>query len=559
MRKKEYEFLKGTKTEFAIALFFIIVFNLGTIVPAYLMQWIVDAGTERNWDKIYRIITLACIYCAIYLILGSIRNATLKKYMKHAVYNYKSNYIQRIMSMPYRDYIKHDSARYISNLTNNAKTIEDGYILGRLYLIRSSLRVIVVIVLLLLLNWKLFLITIVSFAIPLAGSAFVNKRIVKLTSEKSTRSSNFLNSLTDLLGGFSIIKSFNAEKEVRRSVEKTINDLEDTSSKLRFFDGTAAVFSDFSTLLVEIVIFFVGIVFVMHGQMTIGSILAYSQLLIDLQVPLELLPGIYANYNAGKKLIKEDYIEITEDKGDKTNVDSITDGIDIQDLVFGYTENEKVLKGIDMHISNNELYAIVGGSGCGKTTFSNILRGNYDNYEGKITISNTDLKKIGNIYDLISVIDQNTFVFNDSIYNNISMYKDFDEESVRKAIELSGLSELVRDKGIDYNCGENGNNLSGGEKQRISIARALLTNKEFIIMDESTASLDVVTANSIENNIINLDQTTRLVITHKLNDTFLKKCDRIFVMKNGRIVENGTFDDLLENKGAFYSMYELWT
>ncbi len=143
----------------------------------------------------------------------------------------------------------------------------------------------------------------------------------------------------------------------------------------------------------------------------------------------------------------------------------------------------------------------------------------------------------------------------DTIYNNITLYKQFPEQDVLSAIKRAGLSELVHSHGKDYICGENGNALSGGEKQRISIARALLRKTTVLLMDEATAALDVITANEIMSSILSIEGLTSIVVTHRLDENVLKQYDSIIVLHNGRVEECGTFEKLLEKKGYFYSLY----
>ena len=159
------------------------------------------------------------------------------------------------------------------------------------------------------------------------------------------------------------------------------------------------------------------------------------------------------------------------------------------------------------------------------------------------------------MYETVSTIQQNVFVFNASIRDNITMFKDFPKEEVDRVIKLSGLEELIEKKGEDYLCGENGNGLSGGEKQRISIARALLRNSKLLLVDEATAALDAETSNKVINAILKLKDMTRIVITHDLDEASLKQYDSIITLKNGRIVENGSFDKLINDKGYFYSLF----
>ena len=199
----------------------------------------------------------------------------------------------------------------------------------------------------------------------------------------------------------------------------------------------------------------------------------------------------------------------------------------------------------------------MGTSGSGKTTLLNILLGINKPNEGSVQIDGVSVSSISphNISDLFSVVQQNVFIFDTTIENNVTMYKHFDQDIVNKAIKFSGLSNICNARGTRYMCGENGKNLSGGEKQKVSIARTLIKQTPIIIMDEATASLDTETTFEVENAILELTNTTRIIVTHKLYSNMLKKYDKILVLKNGRIIENGKFDELLRERGYFYMLY----
>lgn len=159
------------------------------------------------------------------------------------------------------------------------------------------------------------------------------------------------------------------------------------------------------------------------------------------------------------------------------------------------------------------------------------------------------------LYDIVSIIQQNVFIFNASIRDNITMFHEFPKKEVDRAIELSGLSKLIAERGEDYLCGENGNGLSGGEKQRISIARSLLKKSQVLLVDEATAALDTATAYQVSNSILDLNDMTRIVVTHSLDAALLKRYDCIMALKGGRIEESGTFDELMNQKNYFYSLF----
>ena len=234
-------------------------------------------------------------------------------------------------------------------------------------------------------------------------------------------------------------------------------------------------------------------------------------------------------------------------------------GIEMKDVSLKYDDGKIALNNINIDFKKGKKYAIVGPSGCGKSTLLKLLLGHFNDYEGEIKYDDNNLRDISldSLYDVVSVIQQNVFLIDKSLIDNITMFKDFDYKKVRKAVDLAGLSKLVNEKGNDYSCGEGGRNLSGGEKQRISIARCLIRETPVLLMDEATAALDNATAFQVENEILSMDHLTSIIVTHRLEKNLLEKYDEIIVLNTGKIVENGTFNKLMSNKQYFYSLYNV--
>lgn len=234
-------------------------------------------------------------------------------------------------------------------------------------------------------------------------------------------------------------------------------------------------------------------------------------------------------------------------------------GIELRRVSFGYEPGKTILQDIDITFEAGKKYAVVGASGSGKSTLLELLMAGHRSYSGEICYDGHEARSINreSLYDIVSMIQQNVFVFNASIRDNITMFHEFPEREVERAIELSGLSKLIAERGEEYRCGENGSGLSGGEKQRIAIARSLLKRSQVLLVDEATAALDKETACQVTTAILNLKEITSITVTHALDAGMLKRYDRIIALKNGTIVEAGSFEELLAEKGYFYSLYTI--
>lgn len=242
-----------------------------------------------------------------------------------------------------------------------------------------------------------------------------------------------------------------------------------------------------------------------------------------------------------------------EEKGQKENTVCISDfeyAVTVKDLSFSYDGNKQIIKNFTYTFEKGKSYAIIGPSGCGKSTLLNLLMGNQNEYEGEIYYDNVNLRMIrmDSIYKVISYIQQNVFLFDGSIEDNISMFQSFDQNELDRAITMSGLKNLLEEKGRQFDVGINGSNLSGGEKQRISIARAILKKSDIIFADEVTAALDTQMANEVTTAILSIPDVTKIIITHNLEKATLSLVDEILVMKEGKLYKKGSYDELLCQK-----------
>ena len=451
------------------------------------------------------------------------------------------------------------TSSYLSILTNDATYIEDNYLVGLIASIVQLTSFFGALALMIYYNWMMTLAVILSCSIPIGLSIIFGKKLQILEKEISKKNENFMGKVKDLLSGFFIIKSFQAESTAIKLFDNENEELESEKENRKNTEGTINAISSVLSGALQIAVFVVGAFLAIKGDITVGVVLAFVQLMNNIMEPIQTLPALFAKRKAASGLIDkmEGYAKSNEEETGSLEVKNIDEGIIFNNVNFSYNNNDILaLKNINMKFNKGMSYAIVGESGSGKSTILRLIMRGYLNYTGEILFDASELKDIdsNSLYKLLSIVQQDVFIFNSNIKDNITLYKDFDDAKVNKAIELSGLKSLIEKKGLDFNCGENGVNLSGGERQRISIARSLLKNTKVLLMDEATSALDAETSKLVLDQILSLEELTRIVITHSLKKEELKKFDEILVMKNGEIVEQGTYDELITKKDYFYSL-----
>ena len=336
--------------------------------------------------------------------------------------------------------------------------------------------------------------------------------------------------------------------------------LEDAKNRRNVNKDYTSAIGAFSGAATQLGVFISGAYLCLKGMgITPGMLFVFTNLMNFIIGPIAQLPALLAKKKAALALIDKMEKALTEeDNKEEEKNDCVLDhSVRLQDVEFSYDGKKKVLDHVSYEFEKGKSYAIVGASGCGKSTLLQLLLAGMNGYGGTISYDDRNIKSIRpeSLYNTVSTIQQNVFVFNASIRDNVTMFQEFPREEVDRVIDMAGLSELIAEKGEDYLCGENGCGLSGGEKQRISIARALLRNAKLLLIDEATASLDAETSSRVIKAILALKDMTRVIVTHDLDAGTLEKYDSILTLKNGKIIENGTFEELMKNKGYFYSLY----
>ena len=487
--------------------------------------------------------------------------AFLSRFRARAMRQYRKYAFDRLLEKGIQAFSGENSARYLSALSNDANTIEQDYLRLLQNVIEVGITFVGALGLMLWYSPLLTLIAIGFSLLPVCVSVVLGNKAAIAEKDVSNRKERYTGMLKDVLSGFAVIKSFKAEQSISGIHDESNDSVADavkTREKVRlhvsYASGAAGGVLQFGVFSVAAALALAG-----KGGITAGTAIVFVQLLNYVLAPIQVFPTYYAGKKSACGLIDKLAQALHQNVPDAGEPipPQLTEGILLQDLVFAYEENKPVLNGVDMQLRAGGCYALVGASGSGKSTILNLLMASSRDYRGEIRYDGRELKTVSasSLYDLVSIIQQNVFVFNSTIRDNITMFSDFPEDEIDRAARLSGLSRLIGEKGADYLCGENGAGLSGGERQRISIARALLRKTPVLFVDEATASLDAETSFGVLDAILKLDGYTRVIVTHDLDENILRRCTGLFALKNGVVSEQGSFDELMERKGYFYSLF----
>lgn len=549
------------KTFYAFMIFNILV-PLTNIAFAYSIKGIIDSGMSQNREALTQAVLVGAAVIFIYAGLNFISLRLRNKLVRQIMSKYKNKVFQSILDRDYRDFSKEKSGKFISVLTENMKKIEQDY-LHQYFNISKNLSLMIFSLLAMFIgNWFLTLLVIIASIIPMMISGFIGQKSASLQKRAIIADQKYLAKVKDILAGFLVIKSFNVKDAICVDYSHETEKFDEINFIKGKFDVLANVISQLSGMIVFLVAFGGGMYLVFNGSTTIGSVTAIVQLVNFVVMPLNEVGMGISKFREGQTTLDAFEVkDVTELQTGETK-EYFDDVISFSNIDFSYPNTEeKIFNHLSLKIQKGEKIAIVGMSGSGKSTLLNLLLRFYDVTRGHISIDNQDIQAISaeSLYNLMTIVQQDVYIFDDTLRANITLNQSFTDEEIKQAVQQSGLESYVleNESGLQALCGENGSNLSGGQKQRLSIARALIRKTPILLLDEATSSLDNQVTTEIENSILDIQDLTALVVTHKLNENILKRYDRILFMKAGDIVEDGSFGDLMDRRGEFYKLFEL--
>ena len=568
VKRMYYEYIKKYIFKILLAAFFSILVAGSTSATA----WLLDPAIENiflNKDKaLIYIIPLAIIVAfstkGISLYLAKILMIQISEEVKKML---QINMLKSFINADTQIIESKHTGKYISNLSFDVDQITRMLAEAFLSIFKDGLTLIGLLTVMFFQNWKLSLIAIIMIPLATIIARKLGKRMGKVATEAQEKSGHLNRYFVDLFKNHKIIKIFQRENYENIRSEDYVNALKDKSIKIRsVYLRSTPIMEVLTGFMIALLIFYSGHL-IISGELNINNFFSFLAAMMLAYQPVKSLTkvniAISQGLSAAKRILPIIDIKNEIEKNESSEEIKLTDGtITFENINFQYYSNpdNQVLKNVSIKINGGKMTALVGHSGSGKSTLLNMIPRIYNPTSGSIKIDNQDLSKfnLSSIRKQISIVDQNTTLFDDTVFNNIKYAQpDASDKEIFNAAKLSMSEEFINnlENGYETKIGENGVKLSGGEKQRLSIARAFLKQSRIILLDEATSSLDSNTEEKIQHAIEELIYNkTTIVIAHRLS-TILNS-DNIYVMQKGEILDSGKHEELLNKSNAYRNFYE---
>lgn len=538
------------------------------LLPPLLIQHIVDRALPNKDMTMLVVLVLASLGTTIASgLLGVLQNYLNTYISQNIVYDMKNQMYHHLQQMPLQFFGSVKQGEVITRMTSDISGIQGVFNTNVVNLISNVFVLGTTSVTLILLNWKLALLgmfIVPLFIVPTRKMGKIRWKLAKQTQEKMSEQNHIIQE-TLSISGYMLMKLFNREKKEYQSFQAVNSE----STRLQIKESTAGrwfmmLMTTFTSIGPMLIYLYGGYLFI-QGEITIGGIIGFVALLGRFYSPVGQMTNLYVNLKRSVALFERifDYFDMKPDIVDKPNavqLDTAKQDIEFRDVCFAYQEDKPALRNVSFTAATGTMTALVGPSGAGKTTITNLIPRLYDLDSGCIRIGGKDIRDftLDSLRSQIGLVTQDSYLFNGTIKENLLYANDrATDQEIMDACQAAFIHDSIMQfpDGYDTLVGNRGIKLSGGEKQRISIARVLLKNPAIIIMDEATSSLDTVSEYYIQQAMHRLLRNkTSIVIAHRLST--IMAADKILVLQDGAIVEEGHHEELLGKEGVYKELYD---
>ena len=546
--------LMSNKKQNIITAFSMILLAIFAPLKSFVAQWLIDSPSIK---AIFVSVLIGAAVVAMSHICEYIVRNTFNRMATRSVSeirgvlceNLKNMSLSQIHVLPMED--------WQSAYTNDLKIVCDDYYFGLFNMAMWGSMGLVAVVYMAVISPALLIVSLVMVCFPFIGPRLFADKLRKTKSEYANSYNTVCSKINEMLHGTETLLTCGKHSFLFQKMQRVSDDNMQKDFDMKQTETVATIITSLITWIPGFVIMVAGAMLVVQGKLTVSYLITANGLLNFIISPFRQTANSYQSVKSARAVkdrIDELLAQKTSNQMEKKNIEITS--IDIKKLSFGYGESD-VLKNVNLTIKKGEKVAIVGASGSGKSTIMKLIGRFYLNYRGRISINNEDLKTLSDatLYSSVGYIPQEPFIFADTVRNNICLGRNCSDEEVWSAIEKVGLTELVSSlpDGINTELAEGGGNISGGQKKRIAVARALIRDCDTLLIDEMTSSLDIETTDEMVKLILSLSCTV-IMITHDIFDSYMDGFSAIYYIENGGIAESGTYQRLLEQNGNFAKM-----
>lgn len=499
------------------------------------LQNILDIAVAGDLEGFWRLLVIILSYVGILCILSFVEVLCGKLLLRNVTESLRNRIFCGILKKRPQAYYQNSTAEYLSSIINDVKLVEEQYLAPLLLCCQMAALFATTLGILCYLSFIVTAILagflLLMFLIP----AFLGKALQQRQEVYSEKLAAFTSVSKDFLGGFEVLRSFSVSRHIKRSFQGSNRAAADAKFRADCLIAVNESLAEMLSVISTVVVVFVSAYMVLQGRITVGTLLALIQLSGTFSTPVLVLLQSYPQMKGMKSIIKK-LGELADDETDWEEEDGagcaeFRNVLELKGVSFAYERGKDILDNRDMVIERGKKYALLGNSGCGKTTMIKLLTGYSTKYRGSITYDGREVRDMNRkeFSRLVSVIHQSVYLFDTDIYDNICLGEEFSEEELSFALDKSGVSQFLDslEDGIHTKTGENGVRLSGGQRQRVALARTIIRKNPILILDEGTSAVDEKTACAIEKQLLKEEGLTLITITHRMHPALAAMYDHI--------------------------------
>lgn len=545
-----------------LAIIYVVASLYLPILAGDCVDLIVEKGNV-NFEKIFQIF----IIMGLLLVIAAIAQYLLNLCNNHLIYKYAASLrkrtFEKLERLPLKYLDSHPSGDILSRLSSDIEVVNDGLLIGMNQLFIGVFTIVMTLVFMFILNYIMAIVVVVLTPLSLFAARFIAKNINRYFYQQASYRGEQIAFIEEMMNNQKVVRAFNYEDKSEEDFSIITDKLEDAARKSSFFSALPNPVTRFVNALIYAVIILIGALLTIYNLgFSVGLLMTFLSFASKYATPFNDISSVITEIENALTCLKRVYELLDEedeisDKGNE-NLEAVEGNISLNDVSFSYDVNQKLIEHLSLNVKKGQKIALVGPTGCGKTTFINLLMRFYDVNNGSISVDGHNIKAItrDSLRRNYGMVLQDTYLRYGTIEENITMGDNFTREQVVEAAKMSSCDHFISLLKDGYNTliDENGGDFSQGQKQLIAICRVMLRLPPMLILDEATSSIDTRTEIKIQQafNILMKDKTS-FIVAHRLST--IKDADIILVMKDGNVIESGTHQDLLKKKGFYYELY----